>query len=100
MEYLNTEAISQIITALSWLFVVTGAALLAVLAWIGRQLVARLKGIEVQLVQTNTVLTTIERDLRNELVELDRRKTQEINGIERRMVIVETRCNANHGGQQ
>ena len=103
MEHLPHEAVNEIITTLVWLFIVTGTALMAVVGWIARMgmryVGTELAGIRLELIETNKVLTAIDKDLRTELVDLDRRKTGEISAVERRMTIIETQCQGRHIGQ-
>ncbi len=104
MEHLPHEAVSEIISALVWLFVITGTALMLIVSWIARSGITyvgkELKGIREELRETNAVLGKIDNDLRGELVALDRRKTEEISGLERRVALVEVRCTMQHGDRQ
>lgn len=96
MEHLPVEVLSQLITMLAWLFTITGTAVVLLVVWIGKAVIKRLTGIEAQLMKTNDVLNTIERDFQTDLTDLDRRKTSEITSLDRRMAVVETRCATNH----
>lgn len=73
MEQLSASATADIIQALVWITIALGGALIAIALWIGKQLGNRLAGIETELRGTNHVLTTIERDIRNDIGSLDRR---------------------------
>lgn len=74
------------------------AAIVGILAWVGTQLKQELRdlkndirrelaGMAEQMGATNAALTSIERDLRGQLA-----------GLDRRVVQVEARCSAQHGG--
>ena len=61
--------------------------LVAVVGWAGSQIRQELKTLGDKMEVTNSTLTKIERDLRGELSDLDRRVTR-----------VEVKCDANHTG--
>lgn len=96
MEHLPIEVLGELLSILTWLLLGTAASVISLLAWIGKAVIKRLTGIETQLMQTNSVLATIESDFQKDITELDRRQTSEIFALDRRVAIVETRCTTNH----
>lgn len=96
MEHLPVEVLGQLIQYMAWLLIVTTGAVVCLLIWIGKAVIKRLTGIELQLIKTNEVLSVIEGDFQREIAELDRRKTSEITALDRRVTIVETRCENTH----
>lgn len=60
--------------------------LCTVLAWVGVQIKSELKDLGHEMKQTNKTLTAIEKDLRGELA-----------GLDRRVSLVEARCQVVHG---
>lgn len=62
------------------------AALVTVLGWVGSQVKSELKALGAEMKTTNATLANIERDLRGELARLDRRVS-----------LVEARCDTTHG---
>lgn len=63
------------------------AALCTVLAWVGLNINKRLEALTKEVASTNGTLRAIEKDLRNDLSQLDRRVTR-----------VEARCDIEHNG--
>jgi hypothetical protein len=80
------EHANEILTLMGLIF----GLLIAVLAWIGNRVHTRLDAltetVDKKFEQIHTVLSSIERDLRGDLVDLDRRIAK-----------LETRCNFEHG---
>lgn len=80
------EHASELVALLAFVFTV----LISVLAWIGNRVHIRLDALTVtvdqKFDQLHTVLSSIERDLRGDLVDLDRRVSK-----------VEARCAVVHG---
>jgi hypothetical protein len=62
-----------IINALVWFIVAGGSVFLAVVGWIGSQLLNQLQAISRGQKETNESLSNIEKDLRKDLAHLDRR---------------------------
>lgn len=62
-----------VISMLAWVISSMLAVLIAVLGWIGNKLHAELTTIRETLTNTNSTLSDIERDLRDDLSSLDRR---------------------------
>lgn len=96
MEHLPTAVLEQMLSVMAWMLGSISVIVLTLLGWIGKAVIKRLTGIETQLVQTNSVLATIESDFQHDISDLDRRKTQDISALDRRVTIVETRCASNH----
>jgi hypothetical protein len=80
-----TQHSAEIVSVLIWMLLAGGSVFIAVIGWIGNRLFGELQGIKDQISKTNETLGAIERDLRSELTHLDRRLT-----------VIETRCNDRH----
>ena len=73
---MNLEQSQIVISVLVWAIVGGAGVMLAVAGWIGKQLQSELKQIRTTLGTTNASLASIERDLRKDLIHLDRRVTR------------------------
>jgi len=62
-----------IINFLLWAFMLAGGALVSVLVWIGLRVSAKLDSIDLRFKETNETWLAIERDIRSELKQHDRR---------------------------
>jgi len=86
MESIIAQHYSDLIKVMFWLITSIGGLLIFTLGWIGKMVISRLGNIEGELGKTNDTLSKIETDIRGELSQLDRR-----------IAVVETRCQINHG---
>ncbi len=83
------EHSTEIIQLLIWFLILIGGAFMSVLLWIGKvikdAIASELSEIKAEIQLTNNTLKNIEKDLRGDLANLDRRVTK-----------LETRCDAEH----
>jgi hypothetical protein len=95
---MNHEAaiLPYIVAVLSAVFTI----LLAVLAWVGAQVYKRLDHLTDAVTRTNDTLGRIDRDLRADLNELSGEIYDRLNGLDRRLVMVEGTCHMQHGRPQ
>ena len=75
----------ELLIALFWGAGLGGSLFLSLLVWAFRRLVAELDGIKIAVNNTNKTLIIIEKDLRGDLSDLDRR-----------VIKIESRCDFEH----
>lgn len=80
-----TEHAGEIITLMIWALLAGGGLFLALLKWIAGRVIDKLSQIEAAIDRTNVTLAGIEKDLRKDLSQLDRRVQK-----------IEDRCQMQH----